>query len=350
MGADLRTEAVLERGDDPAAVRVVLRVGRGEEDEVEREADLVAPHLDVALLEHVQQADLDPLREVGQLVDGEDPSVGARHEPVVQGELVGEVPPLGHLDRVDLTDEVGDRGVGGGELLAVALAAVHPLDRRVVAVLRDQLPAVPRHGRVGVVVDLGAREDRHPLVEQAGERSDHAGLRLPALAEEDHVVAGEQRVLELRQDGVLEALHHREERLARLDAARWRCAGAPPSRAPRPIPIRGADRRWPGRDVTRSSRCTRDDASDGAPATERPKAACVAGERQTGHGRQPIAGPAASSPRRPLPWRLHGADRDLARRGGRRRPAPHLAGGRLRRRRLGVGRGSRSLAIDAGLR
>ena len=48
---------------------------------------------------------------------------------------------------------------------------------------------------------------------------DHAGLRLAALAQEDHVVAGEQRVLELREDGVLVALHdHREEHLARLDA------------------------------------------------------------------------------------------------------------------------------------
>src|SRR6185295_7261992 len=33
---------------------------------------------------------------------------------------------------------------------------------------------------------------------------DDAGLRLPPLPQEDHVVAGDQRVLELRQHGVLE--------------------------------------------------------------------------------------------------------------------------------------------------
>ena len=140
MGADLRAEAVLQRRDDPAAVRVVLRVGRREEDQVEREADLVAAHLDVALLEHVEQADLDALGEVGQLVDGEDAAVGARDEAVVERELVGQVAALGHLDRVDLADQVGDRRVGRGELLAVATATVDPLDRGVLAVLGDQLP------------------------------------------------------------------------------------------------------------------------------------------------------------------------------------------------------------------
>ena len=82
---------------------------------------------------------------------------------------------------------------------------------------------------VRVVVDLAARDDRHPLVEQVGERADHAGLRLAALAEEDDVVAGEQRVLELREHGVLVADHAVDERLA----AR-RCARDGVGRAPLP--------------------------------------------------------------------------------------------------------------------
>ena len=142
--ADLGAEAVLQRRDDAAAVGVVLGVGRREQHDVERQADLVAADLDVALLEHVEQADLDALGEVGQLVDGEDAAVGARHQAVVQRELVGEVAALGDLDRVDLADEVGDGGVGGGQLLAVAVVAVDPLDRRVVALLGDQVAGVAR--------------------------------------------------------------------------------------------------------------------------------------------------------------------------------------------------------------
>ena len=125
------------------------------------------------------------------------------HEPVVDRQLVGEVATFGDLDRVDLADEVGDRGVGRRELLAVATVAVHPFDRRVVAALGDEMPRVGGRGRVRVVVDLAAGDDRHPLVEQVDELADDARLRLPALAEEDHVVPGEQRVRELREHGVL---------------------------------------------------------------------------------------------------------------------------------------------------
>ena len=88
VGPDLRAEAVLERRDDPAARGVVLRVRRGHDVQVERQADGEAADLDVALLEHVEQADLDALGEVGQLVDRHDAPVGARDEAVVEGQLV----------------------------------------------------------------------------------------------------------------------------------------------------------------------------------------------------------------------------------------------------------------------
>ena len=51
------------------------------------------------------------------------------------------------------------------------------------------------------------------LVEQADQLADHAALGLPALAEEDHVLAGQQRVDEGRLDGVLVAHDAGEERL-----------------------------------------------------------------------------------------------------------------------------------------
>ena len=51
---DLRPEAVLERRDDPAAARVVLGVGAGDDEQVERQADREAADLDVALLEDVR--------------------------------------------------------------------------------------------------------------------------------------------------------------------------------------------------------------------------------------------------------------------------------------------------------
>ena len=78
----------------------------------------------------------------------------------------------------------------------------------------DELPRVAGDRLVRVVVDLAAGHDRHPLVEQAGERADHAGLGLAPLAQEDDVVPGEEGVLELRHDGLLVADEATEERLA----------------------------------------------------------------------------------------------------------------------------------------
>ena len=167
MGAHLGAEAVLERGDDPAAVGVVLGVGAGDQQQVQRQPQRVAADLDVALLEHVEQRHLDALGEVGQLVDAEDAAVGARDQAVVHGLGVAERAALGDLDRVDVADEVADAGVGGGELLAVPLAAVQPVDRQGVAELGAQPAAARADRRVRVVVDLAAGDDRRPLVEQA---------------------------------------------------------------------------------------------------------------------------------------------------------------------------------------
>ena len=200
---DLRPEAVLERRDDPAAARVVLGVRARDDEQVEREADREAADLDVALLEDVQQAHLDPLGEVRQLVDREDPAVGARDQAVVEGHLVAEVAALGDPDRVDLADQVGDRDVRRRQLLGVAALARQPVDRGRVAVLGDDREGARRDRSRRVVVQLAAADDRDRVVEQADQEAGESGLRLAALAEEDEVLAGDDRVLDRGQDALV---------------------------------------------------------------------------------------------------------------------------------------------------
>jgi hypothetical protein len=72
VGADDGADAVLEGRDDAAAVGVVFWICAEDEADVEVEADGVAADLDVALLKHVEQADLDAGGEVGELVNGEE--------------------------------------------------------------------------------------------------------------------------------------------------------------------------------------------------------------------------------------------------------------------------------------
>ena len=60
-------------------------------------------------------------------------------------------------------------------------------------------------GWYGIVVDLRMGHDGQPLVEEAHHGADDPGLGLAALPEEDDVVTGQDGVLQLGQDGVLES-------------------------------------------------------------------------------------------------------------------------------------------------
>src|SRR5262245_33687532 len=213
--ADLRAEAVLEGRDDAPTVRVVLGVGAGDDIHIDRQPHLVAANLDVALFHDVEQAHLDTLGQVRQLVEREDAQVGSRQEPVVDGQLVAEVSTFGDLDRVDLADEICDGDVGRGELLAVAAIARDPRDLGLVAALGHALAAGLADRREGIVIDLAAGHRGHLGVEQLDQESRHAGLGLAALAQEDDVLAGQDRVLDLRQDALLVPDDAGEERVAR---------------------------------------------------------------------------------------------------------------------------------------
>ena len=146
-----------------AAVGVVLRVGGEDEQHVERQAHREAADLEVALLEQVEQADLDARREVGQLVDREDAAVGARDDAEVDDLGVGVGEPAGRrLDRVDVAEQVGDRDVRRRELLVVARLAW----RATRSAASSPASAIRRAGpgrdrRERVVVDLAAGEHRN---------------------------------------------------------------------------------------------------------------------------------------------------------------------------------------------
>jgi hypothetical protein len=88
MSADLHVEAVLERGDDAAPAGVILGVGAGDDDDVQGQANLIALDLNVFLLHQVEQSHLNLFGQVGELVDGENTAVSARHQAIVDGFLI----------------------------------------------------------------------------------------------------------------------------------------------------------------------------------------------------------------------------------------------------------------------
>ena len=76
---------------------------------------------------------------------------------------------------------------------------------RCVAVQLERLPAVSGDGLKRIVVDFRAGDDRNLIVEQLGELTNDAALRLAAQSEQDDVVLRENRVDELGNDGFVVA-------------------------------------------------------------------------------------------------------------------------------------------------
>src|SRR3972149_3866795 len=94
---------------------------------------------------------------------------------------------------------------------------------------RRARPPPPMGAAGGAVVSPPPRGRGPRLVEEPDEQPRHARLGLAALAEEDDVLAGEERVLDLGDDGLLVADDPGKERLAPGGGPRPP-APAPPAR------------------------------------------------------------------------------------------------------------------------
>ena len=217
MGMNLRAVAVFQRGDNASAVGVVLGVGGGDDEDVQGQTDAVALDLHVALFHQVEQAHLDAFGQVGQFVDTEDAPVGARHQAVVDGGLVGQVAALGDLDGVDFANQVGDGNVGRRQLFGVAQIPLDPGDGGGVAHFVNDATGIGADGVIGVVVKFAAVDDGDVFVQQVDHGANQAGLGLAAFAQQDDVLAGQDGVFQLRDNGLLEADDAGEHRLFGAD-------------------------------------------------------------------------------------------------------------------------------------
>src|SRR6266516_1846583 len=94
---------------------------------------------------------------------------------------------------------------------------MQPVEWRVVAALRQQCAALVADRLKWIIVDLTSLDERQPFVQQAGEGTRQTRLGLAALAEEDDVLSGKDRVFYLGDDSLFEADNALELRLVRLE-------------------------------------------------------------------------------------------------------------------------------------
>src|SRR5580658_10509219 len=93
-----------------------------------------------------------------------------------------------------------------------------PADRQLITQLGSEATAPDADRLVRVVVDLAAGDSWRPLIEQAGQGANQPGLTLAALPEQDNVVPGDERPLQMRAYGVAEPEYPRKSVFARAQS------------------------------------------------------------------------------------------------------------------------------------
>src|SRR6185503_616389 len=105
---------------------------------------------------------------------------------------------LGGFNRIDVTDDVGDRHVRRGKFLYKARITTNPIDVGGVAVNCQGLPPIRRDRIKGIVVTFRAGDNRYFIVQKLRELANDPAFGLTSQAEQDNVVAGKNGVGELR--------------------------------------------------------------------------------------------------------------------------------------------------------
>ena len=100
----------------------------------------------------------------------------------------------GGLDGVNVSNQVGDCDVRGGELFAVALLTADPLDGSLIPFCRDGLPALSAHRVERIIVHLRPRDNGDLLIQQPHEAAQDPRLGLAAQSEQDEVMMGQEGV------------------------------------------------------------------------------------------------------------------------------------------------------------
>src|SRR5262249_16120040 len=106
------------------------------------------------------------------------------------------------LDRGNIADDVRDGHVGRRQFFNVPRVTINPVNRRIIAFFGDDLFAIGADRVERIVVNLRPGDNRYEIVEQVGQFPQDAALRLAAQSEQDDVVLSQQRVDDLRNDGV----------------------------------------------------------------------------------------------------------------------------------------------------
>ena len=123
------------------------------------------------------------------------------------------------FDRINVADEVGDSDVGCGQFLDVALFGRQIGDLGFISLSADPVTARPAKGRVRIVMDFASCDVGRLRIEQASKCPQDSTLCLATQAQQNEIVAGEDRVHQLWDHGIVIADDARKYRAVSLQAS-----------------------------------------------------------------------------------------------------------------------------------
>ena len=123
MGANLGPVAIFQRCNDASTVGIVFRIRTRHHTNVQWKADPKTANLDIPLLHNVEQPHLQFFREIGQLVDAEDPPIGTGNQPVMDDQLIRQIAPFRDFNRIDFTNEFWRGDIRCGQLFSIPIVA-----------------------------------------------------------------------------------------------------------------------------------------------------------------------------------------------------------------------------------
>src|SRR5215831_10165775 len=169
MCFDFRTNAVLQGCNDFAPSSVVFGVRGKNDNDVERQPYRVALNLNVPFLHDIEQTDLNFSGKIRQLIDGEDTAVRTWEQAVVDAQLAADrMSPFCRLDRIDISDNVGNGYVRCSEFFDIAFVPTPILDRRSVALFLNEIATSPAYRTERIVVNLTTGNNGQRFIQEVG--------------------------------------------------------------------------------------------------------------------------------------------------------------------------------------
>jgi len=136
----------------------------------------------------------------------------------VNCQFVAQIAPRAScFDGVHVAEDVCNRDVRRGEFFHEARVARQPCDWCGVAAIGNQVPAGTAQRREWIVVNLASGNVGNFHVQEINQAAQDAALGLASQTQEDEIMTPQNRIGDLRQNGILISMNAGKKRLSGLE-------------------------------------------------------------------------------------------------------------------------------------